>query len=88
MADIDPNEPPLFDLEDIFEPDVEGDDSRGGLVLEGVNIPFELSSSATVGCPRARWRRSASAATSCTDRRPPRSSAGATRRAAPGSTSP
>ena len=42
MADIDPNEPPLFELEERPEPDVEGDDSKGGLVLEGVDIPFEL----------------------------------------------
>jgi len=40
--DIDPNEPPLFDIEERAEPDVEGDDSKGGLVLEGVDIPFEL----------------------------------------------
>jgi hypothetical protein len=42
MVDIDPDEPPLFDLEERPEPDVEGDDSKGGLVLEGVDIPFEL----------------------------------------------
>ena len=40
--DIDPHEPPIFDFEDQDEPDVEGDDSKGGLVLEGVEIPFEL----------------------------------------------
>jgi len=40
--DIDPNEPPLFDIDERAEGDVEGDDSKGGLVLEGVDIPFEL----------------------------------------------
>ena len=42
MAEIDPNEAPLFDVDEIAEGDVEGDDSRGGLTLEGVEIPFDI----------------------------------------------
>jgi len=42
MDEIDPDEPPLFDIDDRDEPDVEGDESKGGLTLEGVEIPFEL----------------------------------------------
>jgi hypothetical protein len=42
MAEIDPNEPPLFDVDEIAEGDVEGDESKGGLTLEGVKIPFDI----------------------------------------------
>ena len=42
MGAIDPNEPPLFDIDAIDEVDVEGDESKGGLTLEGVEIPFDL----------------------------------------------
>ena len=42
MAEIDPNEPPLFDVHEIAEGDVEGDESKGGLTLEGVEIPFDI----------------------------------------------
>jgi D-alanyl-D-alanine carboxypeptidase/Putative peptidoglycan binding domain len=40
----DPNEPPLFDIDAMHEPDGEGDaDDKGGpLLLEGVNIPFDI----------------------------------------------
>ena len=40
----DQNEPPLFDIDAMHEPDGEDDaDDKGGpLLLEGVNIPFEI----------------------------------------------
>ena len=42
MDEIDPTEPPIFEVDDTDESDVEGDESRGGLTLEGVEIPFDL----------------------------------------------
>ena len=72
MAEIDPNEAPLFDVDEIAEGDVEGDDSRGGLTLEGVEIPFDIlehgngrlpdSALESIGIGRHRLHRDAAAA--------------------------
>jgi peptidoglycan hydrolase-like protein with peptidoglycan-binding domain len=42
MDVIDPNEPTLFDIDEMAETDVDGDTSKGGLTLEGVEIPFDI----------------------------------------------
>ncbi len=43
MSIVDLNEEPLFEIGDTHEPDVDGEDERGGpTVMEGVTIPFDI----------------------------------------------